>query len=671
MSTEPAKAATEPSQPRPAIDKPAHPKESQDALPQFFIKKSDGLFIDLLKLDSSASFHAVVDRIFSANAYFMGLDYGVFSKLLYGFDPAAALKLKKPTETSVLVRFAQEIIVFRPERRALYKSVKLGNGVANYFFETPYREVETEEPVYGEGEDGAYGLVNVVKSTSLVPDKLTFDEFVADMWMKGVRYGIDQNAVKTAIDGGKPGFVAAAHRLDVILGKAADIQEMAEEIHRDDAPAKRADGRIDLSQFKNRFPQINKGAQLIKKIPLVLGKTGYEVSGHPIKPPIPKDLNLANLAGPGTAIEIIDDNEFIVSQQDGFLSFDDKTNQISIVEKIVSRDGVSARTTGNLILTGEEFEEHGEVQEKRTVEGNSITIHANVFGTILSRGGKILLKSNLVGGNAINEAGDITVKGLASSATVHTKKGDVKLRRAENCTVIGTRVAIGMASNCTILADELIIQEALGCVIAAKGIKIDSAGANKQIETLIFPLVPDLSKFDRQINGLTTKISEFAPALQKKNAEMEKATSDPEVRKYLLIASKLKKNEITLSKAQQSAFLNLTVMVTPMLKTASKLRTEITALEAKQNEFSEQLNALAEIKKTAENGTFCTIAKITGETVVRAMTFGPEGDSFHDIPAKNLNAKMLGASASGERIFSGKGGALNWKFVAPKSPDHK
>ncbi|MFA7239550.1 MAG: flagellar assembly protein A [Sulfuricellaceae bacterium] len=669
MSTEPA--ATQPSPQQAATGETKRPKESQVALPPFFIKNAEGVFVDLLKLDSSASFHAVAERIFSANAYFSGLDYDAFSRLLYGFDPAEAQKLKKPTETAVLVRFASDIVVFRPERRTLYKSVKLANGLANYFFETPYREVETEEPVYGEGADGAYGLINVVKSTSLVPDKLNFDEFVADMWMKGVRYGIDQNAVKAAIDGGKSGFVAAARRLDVVLGKAADIQELAEEIRRDDAPARLADGRIDLSQFKNRFPQINKGAQLIKKIPLVLGKTGYDISGHPIKPPIPKDLNLANLAGPGTAVEIIDGDEFIVSQQDGFLSFDDKTNQISIVEKIVSRDGVSARTTGNLVLTGEQFEEHGEVQEKRTVEGNSITIHANVYGTILSRGGTILLKSNLVGGEAINEAGEVTVKGLASNATVQTKKGDVKLRRAENCVVIGTRVAIGMASNCTILADELIIQEALGCVIAAKGIKIDSVGANKQIETLIFPLVPDLSMFDRQINSLTTKISEIEPTLKKKNAEMEKATSDPEVRKYLLIASKLKKNEITLSKAQNSAFLNLTVMVTPMLKMASKLRTEVTALEARINTLTEQLNELAEIKKTAENGTYCTLGKITGETVVRAMSFGPEGDSFHGVPPKQLNTKMLGASALGEKIFSGKGGALNWKFVAPKSPDHK
>ena len=38
----------------------------------------------------------------------------------------------------------------------------------------------------------------------------------------------------------------------------------------------------------------------------------------------------------------------------------------------VSRDGVSAKTTGNLQLTGD-YEEFGEVQEKRVIEGEGIT----------------------------------------------------------------------------------------------------------------------------------------------------------------------------------------------------------------------------------------------------------------------------------------------------------
>jgi hypothetical protein len=58
------------------------------------------------------------------------------------------------------------------------------------------------------------------------------------------------------------------------------------------------------------------------------------------------------------------------------------------------------RTTGDLLLTGEVYEQHGEIQEKRVVQCRSITAYADVFGRIVSSGGVVCLKHNLVGGSA-------------------------------------------------------------------------------------------------------------------------------------------------------------------------------------------------------------------------------------------------------------------------------
>jgi hypothetical protein len=58
-----------------------------------------------------------------------------------------------------------------------------------------------------------------------------------------------------------------------------------------------------------------------------------------------------------------------------------------VTDKIVSHEGVSVRTTGDLLLTGEEYEQHGEIQEKRIVQCRSITAYADVFGNIISSGG--------------------------------------------------------------------------------------------------------------------------------------------------------------------------------------------------------------------------------------------------------------------------------------------
>lgn len=656
MSNDTPNADPSSSKPPSVIGNLANLKDGEIVLPQFFIKRSDGLFVDLSKLDSSASFQMAVDRAFSANTYFTGLNYGFFSKLLYDFDPKDTLALKAASDSSSLLRFALDIAAFHDERRSLYKTVKITNGEAEYYFEAVYLENISEEPIYENGE-----IVRMAKKSTLEPASLTFDEFVADMWSKGVHFGIDADTVRAAIKSGKTGRVIIARRREAVLGKAADIQELADEIHRDDAPKILPDGRVDLTQFKNRFPQIKQGSRLIKKIPMVLGTPGFELSGAIIEPPIPKDLNLAALAGPGTAIVIDRFGECIVAQQDGFLNLDPQTSQISLIEKIISREGVSASTTGDLILTGDEFEGHGEVQENRLLEGNHITIHANVYGTVSSRGGNILLKRNLVGGMATNQDGNITVEGIASNAVVQTKKGEITLKRAENCAIVGTRVNIEMASNCEILADEATITEAEGCAVVAKTLNIGKAGPRKQSEMLVFVLVPDSDKTDQKLAGLKTKIDEFELTIKAKVQESEKITSQPEVKNYLVIGTKLKKNEITLSPEQMANFQKLTALVGPTLKTLNKVRAEFTALQTAQSSLVAQAATLKEEKKEAGIGISCAIAEVTGETVVRTMKFSQDGDSLYNLPPKNLKAKLRSSAATGERLFTGRSGSLNWK----------
>src|SRR5207247_1523569 len=161
----------------------------------------------------------------------------------------------------------------------------------------------------------------------LLPERLAqldFDEFVADMWLKNVRFGIQEAAVRAALAAPKGERVAAARDLEPTAAQDAQVVEVASELHRSDAPRQRADGTVDL-----------------------------------------------------------------------------KSGQVALSDKIISRDGVSGRTTGNLELMGA-FEEFGDVQELRDVNGSDITVHGDVFGNIHSSGGTIILGRNLVGGKAIN-----------------------------------------------------------------------------------------------------------------------------------------------------------------------------------------------------------------------------------------------------------------------------
>eukprot|EP01041_Mallomonas_annulata_P035006 gene35006-57884_t len=197
-----------------------------------------------------------------------------------------------------------------------------------------------------------------------VPSRLDVDEFVADLWGKHIRFGIDIAAVRAVIESGKSERLNVAHRLPAVQGIDAHVIEVSSDLHRSDAPRQLANGKLDLMAFQNRFPQIKKGVRLLKKVPRQDGKTGFELTGIPIQPPVPKDLDLGAMAGPGTVVDTSAEGEFIITLQAGFLSVDPHTQQVSVGDKIVSRDGVSARTTGNLQLAGD-YEEFGEVQEKR------------------------------------------------------------------------------------------------------------------------------------------------------------------------------------------------------------------------------------------------------------------------------------------------------------------
>lgn len=610
-------------------------KPGEVILPPFITQRAEGLFVNLAKLEGTEAFRSFVIRVFSSNAYFWELDYACFLQVLYEPD---TLSPRTP------LRLATDIVAFPAERRALYKSVKIGDGKAEYFFEPVLPEKA------GEG----------VNTEGMLKARLSFDEFVADMWGKGVHFGIEAEVVRTAIQTGKSGRITIARRREAILGKSAGIQELAKEIHRDDTPKELANGKLDLRQFQNRYPQIKKNIRLLKKIPPVIGVMGFDISGHPLEPPHPADFNLLNLAGPGTRLEINPEGEFIVSAQDGFLNFDTETNQISITEKIVGRAGVSS-STGNLYLTGEEYEEHGEIQDKRLVEGNNITIHADVFGTVVSKGGRILLKKNLIGGSATNQCGDIIVEGFASGATLKTQQGGIVIKRAERCTIIGSQVTIEQAFNCDIVSDTVTIQQAEGCAIAAKLLRLGAVAPYKQSEMRVYLQVPDMGRLDRKIHALRAKIEESDPELARYNQEVAKIAEMPEVKKYRTLSAHLKNQTITLSAEQQAGFKKLAATVDPWLKQIVRIQEQSKKIQAERALLAEQIEQLISQITASAAEVACTIKTIVGETSVRTMFCSIEAP-LNELSFKDVNAKLRGSAVAGEKLFFGDSGAFHWEY---------
>ena len=597
-------------------------------------KRHDGVYADPAVL--GATLVAAADGIFRGGHYFAGLNHPLLLKLLFGHGAAQA----KPGGNGDRVRIADDILPFDPIRRALYRAVKIADGQADYVF----------EPVWLGGSAGA--------GEAALPARLNIDEFVADMWLKGLRFGLDLDVVRAAIASDKADRVTVARRLDPVPGEDARIVEVSDDLHRNNAPRQLANGRLDLNSFQNRFPQIQPGVRLLQKIALTAGTPGVEMIGTPLPARPGNDLELGEYAGAGTRVQKDRDGEYLVSERAGFLSVDPATSKISVGDKIVSRDGVSAKTTGNLQLTGD-YEEFGEVQEKRVIEGESITVHGDVFGSLVSRGGLVLLHANLVGGSAHNRRGNIRVCGVASGAVLHAADGAITLERAENCVVHGTRVTIAHAVNCEVIGDEVYIGVAEGSAVAGRRVTVDSAVPRKQGEMLVCVLRPDSARVEEVIGAIGARLAQFEPLVAHHKAQMATMTAQPEVRRYLMLASRLRKNEISFTAEQQRQFQRMGQEVGPALKAIADVSARIKQLDADQQEGRKVLAGLERQRSDAACVSEVAVRQVQGDTLVRVLGFSPTDGKPYMMAPREIKTRLRGPQ-SGELLFSGAHGDFAW-----------
>ncbi|GGY79058.1 flagellar assembly protein A [Pseudoduganella plicata] len=597
-------------------------------------RRDDGVFFRASS--TAAERQAAVGQTFLSGAYFSGLDYDLFLHLLYD---ASSGEADEP------VRFADTVEPLALARRALYKSVKIVLGEADYYFEPVFLDAGAATQDANQGET------------------LRFDEFVADMWQKGIRFGIDAVAVRAAIGNGKPGRCLVARRRDAVPGRDGAIVEVTEALHRSNAPREGANGKLDLHTFQNRFPQVSARTRLLKKMLPVPGIRGYELSGIPIEAPVPKDVELTSVAGTGTVIEHLDGTDFLVAAVQGFVNVDRRSRRISIGPRIVSREGVSVRTTGNLQLTGE-YEEFGEVQENRVVEGGNITIHGDVFGRIVSRGGTIVLRHNLMGGTAINADGAIRVAGVAANAVLQTRAGEVAVQRAQSCIITGTRVRIGVAINCEIMADEVVIGSASGCAIAARSIVIESAGPHKHGEMMLFALVADTSRIDDEIADLAARGQSYARLTQRHRDAIDVITGRREVSAYLALAQRVRQREVVLTPEQLRAFQKIRLQVGPALQEVAQLSLAARQAQTQQALMQEGARAAQARKDALAGAASCRVRLLAGETVMRAMPYNPEHGAAYDLPARDVRTRLRAEAQTRAPVWSGSTGTLAWPPAA-------
>lgn len=646
-------------------------------LPALIKRRPAGLFVDLTALGSNALFHEFLDRLFTSGCRLVGGDYELIQKVLYALDAKEIWSWADRLAglgRSPEVLLAKNISAFSDERRLLYRGWRLDPkfGAAQYFFEPIHVERVIEEPVFGSvpQADGQLPIVRHERRTISEHLPLDVDEFFASAWLNNVRFGWDVASVRAEIAKDVAGSrvtakVQVSAALAPTAGEDATLREEAQTIHRSDAPKIRGDGRIDLTQFKNRFPQVGKNSRLLKKIPCKPGVAGFNVAGQALPPEAPKDFSLDHLAGPGTRIDRLAQGEFIVATIDGFLSVNADTSQISVAEKIINREGVSVRTTGNLSLQGDEYEEHGEVQEQRTVEGLNMTFMADVFGNIVSRGGRIVINQHLAGGSAKSPGGVVDIKGGASRAVIDARDGEVRVKYAENTTIIARKVFVERACLCDIVADEVSVELAEGCSIAGQRIVIGSLGPRKNSEAVVLVCLPDLAAYGRAIAAAEQRLAALAGQAPLFNAKLQELATLPEVKTFLMLQKKCAAGEIAnLTAEQEAQFRALGARAAPSLKRIGDLSAALQALAAQQAEAERQLATLRGERQARLATLSCQIQMVCGETVVRTRQPQADEPPLEKLSLRDLRIRLREHGAGCTQVFAGANGSFSWTWPA-------
>ncbi|CAK0747793.1 conserved hypothetical protein [Gammaproteobacteria bacterium] len=626
------------------------------SLPSFIIKRPEGLFVDTTKVGIDDRFMRFVDSVFADGAYFFGLEFVNFNRLLYELEQVS--KLTAP------VRLATDIRVFTLKRRAIYRAVQLSTDgtSAEYLFEAVFLE-SIDDPSVSKEVGNASSVILKKGSAQLEPTKLNFDEFVAHLWTNGVRAGIEETVVRRVIskDGGIERTKVALWR-EPVAGKNAEIEEKNKSLRRDNSPKLLRGGVVDLSAFQNHFPQVMKDELLIRKIPCILGVPGRKVTGELVEAAPPTDLDLTKLAGPGTRVEVRPDGQYIVANLTGFVTIDKSCNQISIAEKIVNRAGVNIRTTGNLKLSGDNYEEFGEVQEQRIVEGKNIILHNDVFGTIISRGGTILLGKNLVNGRASSPGGEITVQGRASAAVLDAPNGTIHIKHAEGCTISGGHLILESATRCQIIGNRVEIGTAAGCIIIAQSATIAVSNVHRHQETVVTMLTPNQLATEKKQTELRKRMTGIFPKLETTRKEIESIRGQKEFGNFLALKERLSKGEIQITPAQQDNLFKITNRFATLTQQLRALESTLEELQRTYSDFEEQLRELKQESDSVGTDIQCTISSIKGETIVRTLRVDSSTDTFSGEGLKALIAKTRNLDTIQNRLFSGSSANFSWRY---------
>ncbi|MGI6604001.1 MAG: DUF342 domain-containing protein [bacterium] len=219
---------------------------------------------------------------------------------------------------------------------------------------------------------------------------LKVEEIEAALRKKGVFVGLNWGGIEelAADPTGMPRVVAEG--TPPIPGKDAWIELKFQEMEGPKVRASLEESKVDWREL-SYIPTVVEGDELAVKHPLVLGRPGLSVTGQPIEPLVPRDVEL--VAGQGA--QVVDNGMRVVATQKGRPTA--ANGRIEVLPILVQERGVDL-STGNIRFTGDVLVK-GNVSETMVVQaGGNIEVLGNAEHAMLIAGGEIAVRRNLIGG---------------------------------------------------------------------------------------------------------------------------------------------------------------------------------------------------------------------------------------------------------------------------------
>jgi hypothetical protein len=97
-----------------------------------------------------------------------------------------------------------------------------------------------------------------------------------------------------------------------------------------------------------------------------------------------------------------------------------------------------------------------------------------------------------------------------------------------------------------------------------------------------------------------------------------------------------------------------------LLRQVAKISLKMKAAQVQMEQAQEEVNQVQRQKSAVQRGSRCVVELLTGDVLLRTMSFVPGEPPPYDRPAKEVKAKVRTAVPGMTVLHSGAAGPINW-----------